>query len=65
LKLPHFFDCKSRRIKLLFSSFHAAYNQERLTVKGGLHFFISVHYRKVFLRGLGNHVQVRLTMKGG
>jgi len=42
-----------------------AYNQERLTVKGGLHFFISVHYRKVFLRGLGNHVQVRLTMKGG
>jgi len=39
-RLPHLLDCKPRITKFFFS-FHAAYNQGRLTI------FISLPYRKV------------------
>jgi len=46
--LPYLFDCKSRLI-IFFSSFRATYNQGRLTIKGGLHFFISLPFRKDYV----------------
>jgi len=51
---PYLFDCKPRLTKL-FSSFYAAYEHGRLTIKDGLHFFISLlieryRWRSVFPR---------------
>ena len=48
--IQHLFDCKPRFVKF-FSPFHAAYNQVRLTIKGGLQFlalYLIEGWRSVF-----------------